>query len=420
MRWLVVGAGFRGIVGAYLLASQGHEVTLRDGANTLGGVLNSSPWKGFYLDKGCHLFSHSGDRAAEVLLDLQVNDTAPVAVRYASVTNARKTDGLAIPNLESHGRYTANAIRCELLQAVAEPARPCTNLKQALGARFGPTAAGLLASIAHKIYRAVPESLDACGFPLTPFRRIKFLPDLEAEALKADPVLDDRVASALRAGAKRHFYPGRHGLRGFCDRAEERLKQLGVTLELGRPLENLDDVDAHCVLWTSGLPALEKLGTGGDTVARHVHHVPMVLHYFVIEKSAEGPYTYLQDFDLDDYVFRTSVPGNYAPHSCPEGLSYVCCEVPTTLDSPEWRDPAAFAERAWAEVRRHGVVTSAQPIESLSVKTPTSYWMPRVGYTQAAAKLGDFLAAKASLQCMDELVFSKNEIVRAMLEGLHA
>lgn len=382
-------------------------------------MLNSSPWKGFYLDKGCHLFKHAGGRNGQILLDLMANDTVPVSVNYASVTNGVKTEGIAIPNLGTPGCDSARILE-ELMRASAEPLRPCENLQQTLETRFGATAAARLADVAWKMYRAAPASLDAAGFPLSPFRRIKFLPDPQAEALKADPVLDDRIASASRAGATRNFYPARHGLRGFCERAEETLKKLGVRIDLGRKIEGFGEFDVDRVLWTSGLAALEKLRTGGDTIARHMHHVPMVLHYFVIEKTAEGPYTYLQDFDRDDHVFRASVPGAYAPDSCPDGLSYVCCEVPTTLDSPEWGDPAAFAERAWQELRQHGVVGPGRPIEQLSVKTPTSYWMPRVGYTEAAA---EFLAAEssdASLISTDDLVFSKNEIVRSLRRTLHA
>ena len=79
-RWLVVGGGFRGIVGAYLLASADHDVVLIDSVQSssdLGGVLSSGLWKGFYLDKGCHLFANTNDKITTVIMGL-LGEEVPV------------------------------------------------------------------------------------------------------------------------------------------------------------------------------------------------------------------------------------------------------------------------------------------------------------------------------------------------------
>jgi len=441
-RWVVVGGGFRGIIGAYLLASQGKEVVLLDGGKNLGGVLNSTNWKGFYLDKGCHLFDNSDDKMTAITLDILGDNVAPVSVRYASITNGIKADELAIPNLEAYGPAVGRDILHELVEASVAPDRACANLQQRLDARFGTTAGRYLAAAACKMYRAEPVSLEAESFRLTPFRRIKFVADPVADVLKGNPILDDRVASSSqsdpmrfyrdRAGMypHRNFYPKAHGLRGFCEQAQERLSKLGVSVLLGQAMERLhinsnkstvvlsngEEISGDRMLWTSGLEALEKFLGAGRAIAEYIHHVPMVLHYFVIEKSAEGPYTYVQNFDLKDYVFRASVPGSYVAGACPEGLSYVCCEVPTTMDSPEWHRPEEFAERAWGEIQRHGVVRADRPVEALTVKVPTSYWMPKVGYGEASKKLAVPLKDEPRFVRTDDLVFAKNDIISSLLQ----
>ena len=195
-RWLVVGGGFRGIMGAYLLASQGKEVVLIERSSNLGGVLYSADWKGFSLDKGCHLFDNNSDMTTSILMDILQNEVEPVYVSYASITNGIKTDEIAIPNLAAYGAKSAQNILNELLATLAQPNSSCKNLQEKLDTRFGETAGQYLASAAYKMYRTAANELDADAFPLTPFRRIKFLDDPIANVLKESPTLDERIAAS--------------------------------------------------------------------------------------------------------------------------------------------------------------------------------------------------------------------------------
>lgn len=445
-KWVVVGGGFRGIVGAHLLASRKDDVVLLDGGTTLGGGLSSAPWNGFYLDRGCHLFDNTDDRTTEILLDLLGDNVEPVAVRYASVTNGVMTEGIAIPDLGAYGETIARLILDELTEAAGRPYHESRNLQETLDARFGPTAGRYLASVAYKMYRIELAGLDAASFRLSPFHRIRFLPDAAADALKENPVFDDRVASSsqadpmrfyrARAGAypHRHFYPKRHGLHGFAESAGVRLQQLGVAVRLGQGIErvelsahaaavvllNGETIRADRMLWALDASALERALLRGSTIAPHVHAVPMVLHYFVIEGAAAGSLTYLQNFDADDYLFRASVPGGYVTSARLDGLSYVCCEVPTTLGAAEWRDAEAGAGRAWAQLQRHGVVRTDRPVDTLTVRTPTSYWMPRVGYGDACRMLTAQLKDAPRLVRTDDLVFSRSDIVASLMQALDA
>lgn len=440
-RWLVVGGGFRGIIGAYLLASKGKDAILLNRGKNLGGELYSD-WNGFCLDRGCRLFSNSDDTTTAILMDILEDNVAPIMVRYASVTNRIKTDGVSIPDLGAYGQDAGRDILRELVKASAQPDGECRNLQEKLDARFGATAGRYLAAAAYKMYRTEPVTLEAESFRMTPFRRIKFLADSVTDVLKENPVLDDRVASSSqsdpmrfyrdRAGAYpyRNFYPKAHGLRGFCEKAQERLDKLGVSVLLGQAMERLDinsrgaavvlsngeEIRGDYMLWTSGLEPLEKFLGLENTIGAYIHHVPMVLHYFVIEKAAEGPYTYLQNFDREDCVFRASVPGSYGANTCPDGLSYVCCEVPTTIGSPEWNSPEECAQRAWAELQRYGVVRSDRWLETKTEKTPISYWIPKIGYLKVAHGITSRLQDKPRFVASDELVFSMNGIISSLLQ----
>jgi protoporphyrinogen oxidase len=442
--WLVVGGGFRGVFGAYLLATRKDDVVLLDRGKRLGAAVSSAPWKGFHLDNGCHLFDNSDDTITSIVLDILGDNVAPVAVRYASVTNRVKVDGISIPDLGAYGPDVARTVLSELVLAAATPEGDCRDLQDKLDARFGATAARYLAAAATKMYRVEPDQLDTAAFRLTPFRRIKFLADAAADRLKQNPVLDDRIASSSETDPMRfyreratvyphrNFYPRTHGMRGFFETAGERLKTLGVSVRLDQDVTRVD-VGTHAItltlangttvsgdrlLWADGLATLEEKLLGETTLAERVHRVPMVLHYFLVEKGAEGPYTYVQDFDAEDYVFRASVPGSYVASTAAATLTYVCCEVPTTTESPEWKAPEAFADRAWRQLQRDGVVLSNRAIDALTVKTGTSYWVPRVGYGEAREHVVTQLHGIPRILCADDLAFSKEDIIRSLLQAI--
>jgi protoporphyrinogen oxidase len=434
-RWIVVGGGFRGHVGAYLLASRKDDVVLVD-AGRSGGLSSPEPWHGLYLDRGCHLIDNADDRTTAILLDFLGDNVAPVNVRYASVTNGVTTEGVAIPDLGAYGDAAARRILDELTKAVAQPPYDARTLQDVLDARFGPTAGRYLAGVTRKMYCAEPAALDAAAFALSPFHRIKFLPDAEADVLKRDLAFDDRVASSsaadpmrfyrARAGAypHRNFYPKRDGLHGLRESAIARLRALGVTIRTGEAvarvetdmhaatvvLANGDTVRGDRVLWTLDAGALAQALAGENTLAGHVHAVPMVLHYFLIAASDAGPLTYLQNFDARDDVFRVSVPGSYVSPP-PGALSYVCCEVPGQHDD---------AAQAWSQVRRHGMARCERPLDTLTVTMPRSYWMPRVGYGDASHALTAHVKNLPRLTHTDDLVFARSDVVASLMRALDA
>ncbi len=443
-RWLVIGGGFRGIIGADLLASKGKDVVLLERSPYLGGVLYSAEWKGFYFDKGCHLFDNDSDANTSILMDILQGDVEPVSVIYASITNGVKTDGIALPDLETYGGVAVRNILYELVEALAKPVPNCRNMQEKLDARFGSTAGQYLSNAAYKIYRTEATALDADAFELTPFPRIKFLDDSIANILKGHPTLNDRVAASsqsdpmkfyrhrARIYSSRYFYPKEHGMQGFCDKAKQCLDNLGVSLLMGVGIEQLkfntpgvtlslsngEEIAGDRVLWTAGVEAIGKLLDNGDMISNYIHHVPMVLYYFVIEAGSEGKYTFLHNYDQADLFFRASVPGSYGPHTCPAGLSYVCCEVPTTVDSPEWHNPEKYLERVWAELQRYGVVQGDRPIDTLTVKTPTSYKMPKTGYSKAFERIAESLKAEHRILGADQWDLSRNDIIRSLQKVL--
>jgi len=401
-RWIVSGASTTGIVAAYLLARQGNDVVLVERGKAIGGVNDALPWKGYFLDLGCHLFGNESDAVTEILLDLLGGEALPVQVQFASIVNGRKTEGFELVALDSYGPEAVQQILLEMVVAASREHPEPRNLDELLLARYGARASELLNTALHKVFRVHARELAPQALYATTFSRIRLLEDAAATLLKGVPALNDRLAAGsqhdpmmfyrdrVKAYPHRSFYPLRHGMRGFVEGASERLRQLGVRVIVQAEMERLesgaDSVDLYTqshgrlsadrLLWTAGLGTLERLLGGENDITSQSCGAPMVLYYFAIEKGQETGYSYVNSYDLEDLVFRASVPGSYGRDNCPDGMSYVCCEVPTELSQPVWSDPSSSATRVWQEAVRFGVVRG-EPRDLLIKQVPVSYKAPR-------------------------------------------
>ena len=442
-RWIVSGASTTGIVAAYLLARQGNDVVLVERGKAIGGVNDALPWKGYFLDLGCHLFGNESDAVTEILLDLLGGEALPVQVQFASIVNGRKTEGFELVALDSYGPEAVQQILLEMVVAASREHPEPRNLDELLLARYGARASELLNTALHKVFRVHARELAPQALYATTFSRIRLLEDAAATLLKGVPALNDRLAAGsqhdpmmfyrdrVKAYPHRSFYPLRHGMRGFVEGASERLRQLGVRVIVQAEMERLesgaDSVDLYTqshgrlsadrLLWTAGLGTLERLLGGENDITSQSCGAPMVLYYFAIEKGQETGYSYVNSYDLEDLVFRASVPGSYGRDNCPDGMSYVCCEVPTELSQPVWSDPSSSATRVWQEAVRFGVVRG-EPRDLLIKQVPVSYKAPRHQFWSKSELLRARVAQDPRLFITDEWAFSTRRTVQNLLEML--
>ncbi len=437
--FLIVGGGFRGIVAAYYLAAAGHKITLVEGAPFLGGVMHSGKWNGFYLDKGCHLFSNDNVEVTGVLLDILDRAVVPVKFRYASVTEGRLSEGFAIPDLTVLGSERCSRILYETIEAATRDNGDGANLAETLVRRFGPSAAEALGRAAAKMLRAEPAELDPSVLRTANFGRARIVPDGEAALLKTIPELDKRIAGSSQGDpfrytpeAKavyphRNFYPAQRGMRGFCDAAERYLVDAGVALCLGTRIDSVSIQGESVVsrfsngterafdrvIWSADLGLLSALLFGANSLADLQHNVPMVLYYFVLPENQVGPYTYLHDFSPEHLTFRISAAGRYGRQVKPDGTTYVCCEATTELDSPLWTDPQAHAEEVWREAKDLGAVFGVRPEAMHVLKTPVSYRVGKPGYGHVVEELAKSIAALCPRILVDaQGAFYRNDILR--------
>jgi protoporphyrinogen oxidase len=361
------------------------------------------------------------------------------------------SEGFAVPSFAACDAPTQRTLLDDTLRAAArEPVTP-NSLAELLEQRYGALAASHLAGATRKVYRAEASELDPASIELTVFGRIALLEDAISRTLKQIPRLDSILAvrsdhdpllfyrDRVQRRDFRNFYPSSHGMRGFCERAQALLEAHGVTILLNTDLigferqpgsvsvevrerggANSQHLHADRLMWTLGIERLASLCGHGESLAQHMHGVPMVLYYFALNEGEVGDWSYVHDFDEDTLLFRASCPSNYGRNNRPAGAAFVCCEVPTERGSSLWNDPEGSTARVWSELRALGLVSATAARAVHTLKAPSTYRVLRRGFTQLAAEFAQSLAAQDEILFTQDQTASKSRIFDSVRASLAA
>ncbi|WP_086932521.1 NAD(P)-binding protein [Agarilytica rhodophyticola] len=438
---VVVGGGFKGMMAAFLLRQKGMSVSLVEKAPFLGGIMYSSEWDGFYTDNGVHLFDSIPKHLAAIVEDVMDGDVLAIDFSYASVYNDVTTPGLAIPDLVNVPSEVQNKILFEVIECLNhEPSLKPVSAAQKMTEMYGITAAKLMSDSMRHIYGISAHDVEADALRQTAYHRLKFLPDDMALELKKHPVLDRRLAARrAKVGKVDDFvsmYPGRRGMRGFCEAMYERLCAMGVKCVLGRgvnhlQIENerrtkiiLDDgchLQADRVFWGNDYNFLAKAWKGDGRLDDKVHATPMVVFYFKVKENKVNNYTYFHQFTPDRYVFRSAAAGLYSNQVDSDGNSFISVECPATIGSDFWQNPENFQLYVWQECMNMGLLKSdAKIIDTPKIKkAPVTHKYPKKGYFSLCEELEESVAKTKNILILPRKeAFTRREVMWAVEDAI--
>lgn len=415
---LIVGAGFAGIYTAWAEARAGRRVALVEAADFIGGNLNSKPWNGFWLDNGTHNFDIRTPLGEEFFLDILRDDALIFEdQQWGTTTGSTWTYGFEFPEFHLDHPDISKAIMAELVTLSKQPKPPLPD--DYVGwyrSRYGDTLADQIMPMVQKYTGSDPAqvSADARGL-LGMFTRVRLGSDDEMIALKeASAFWDDRLAVTLackdprfigKNANKRFAFPAKKGLKGFCEAAERRLADLGVTLFKSAPVTDITDtgkavtvkagahqISAPILFWS-----LPEIGLGkilGIEIDLAKSAIPVGTSFFVFEvpkDSIQGP-DYLHDYTLDRLPFRYNKAGVYGNQTKEDGYTYVTCEVPAHPAALKDTATEAAADKAWAALLDVGYL---HPDTTYRDRTfwghPVAYTLPKIGWR------GDYDAMQAEI-----------------------
>ncbi|MCB0335703.1 MAG: NAD(P)-binding protein, partial [Bdellovibrionales bacterium] len=407
--YIIAGAGFRGFCDALALINQGHTVHMVDPAPFLGGLMYSQEFDGFQIDNGVHMFDSIPQDLADIVNEIMEGQTRTIDFVSQSAFNGKVTDGYSLPDLSSLDEEVRQRIESELL-ALAKAERPDTppaSLGDLFCRNYGETGGVIFCDIFKSVYGIDAHEIEHTAISQTSMGRMKFLDDEAMMKLKQDPWLDTILAARRKVIGKVDDYVSIYpttgeGMRGWCDRAKAWLEQKGVNLHLGEKILSMEDtekgvrittskqtLEADKLIWSNdNLSALCSILNVQDKTADLVHRTALVFITFVTAADKIKDFTYLQNFDPQDFTYRTAAAGIYSGQTKEDGTSFITCECPTVVGTDFWDTAEDKINEIWDEVRELGIVEQSAELVNANVrKIPVTFKLPRVGYSEVVAAM---------------------------------
>lgn len=434
---IVVGAGIKGILAAKNLATKG-SVSLLDKSEKVGGILNGLTWKEYQMDLGCQIFDNSHTQTTQALLDLAQNQYRPQHMKHGSLLNEHFSEDYAVLDLSLALQDKQN-IYHELLAVEKEP-KAVENLSDYFLNRFGKSAGELLIRAAEKKLHARLDELDPCASRVTLLDRIKLFDDATTLNYKnTSNFLDNRLAHYNPKNptqyytdtdfAFRNFYPSKHkGLKQFVQNCHSHLENKGVNLCLGVELESLSSEQITYVnlstqdkiklgfdklFWAGDLLALEQLTFSTQQFQSLIFSMPMVLVYFEVSTQQATNYDYVHNYNHTDFIFRASNMGRYT-EQIDNGKTFVCCEIPTLVDSKIWQKTEDFLPKIWQECINMNICREGNYIDYKVIKAPATYKIPKKGFQKYLQEFrAELKRAYPKIELIDPVATSFADILSA-------
>tara|TARA_E500000178_G_scaffold103821_2_gene103452 strand:- start:7 stop:1395 length:1389 start_codon:yes stop_codon:yes gene_type:complete len=441
----VLGGGFRGLVTCFLLARQGHEITLIEPGRHCGGVLRSFEWDGLYCDLGCHLFDNTDKEHTSVFLEMGGGADCfhSIELNYASKTGALLSDDISIVDLSADFKANKETWLFQLDQAGQQEGHETgPALDDALLERFGPDIAARLKPMVCKAYAEDWTRIDRSALAHGLFGRVRIADNATSGELKKDAYLDKVLAASSTTNPSqfypdmdrsfgRNFYPASKGMAGFVENAIATLKAMGVRILTGEAIENITETrdtitvrtetgrifSSAQLISTLSTAINEKLILNENNMPAEIG-VPMAVVYLRLPLEVINSVTYVHDFNPDHHVFRASTPGVYGKQVDDHGLSYVCVECPARMDSdfysssPEEKLTTIMTEIADLEIIDKGTA----PADFKILNVPKSYAVPAIGAPQAEAEISKKICGRyARFHQFNSFSFGKSRILKDAL-----
>jgi len=239
-RVVVVGSGIAGMVAAYFEAKKGNFVTLVESDKRVGGLLKSDFSNNRYFDYGTHIFSETGVRELDAFLFGGFNTSnCMIKTKINTANYFRK-------NMNSKNCYVDISIlpnkdyltACnELLTADDVDS---DNLESFFINRFGE-------NIYRNIFEPVAKKYLGCDLSILSERsgyffdmsRVLAFDDKTTKRLNSLEPYKKKLGHHVRNNGSKKFYPAQGGAGGLINLLADKLKEVGVEIQLSVNLKSI-------------------------------------------------------------------------------------------------------------------------------------------------------------------------------------
>ncbi len=384
----VLGAGPAGLATAWRAARAGHEVTVLEASDHVGGMAASTTVAGLRVDLGSHrLHPSTAPPVLSALRDL-LGDDLQERPRHGRINLAGRWLGFPLRTGDLLTGLPPRVAAGAALDAVTGPLRRTRgdSFADVVGAGLGPTVTSAFYDpYIRKIWGVPPTDLAG---------------DLARRRVSASGPAD--IARRLvRRGDRRgnvFLYP-RGGFGRIGEVLADAAVDAGAAIRLGERVERVApaaggvrvetaggvDVEVERVLSTLPLAVLARVVDPAPPVdvtlaATALRHRGLVLAYLVLDRRRWTEFDAHYFPDLDVPLARLSEPRNYRDDpDDPDDVTVLCAEIPCTVGDATWSAaPDELGARVADALSRLGL-PDATPVATELRRLPRVYPLDRPG-----------------------------------------
>ena len=378
----VLGAGPAGLAAAWAAARAGHEVTVYERADHVGGMAASRTVAGLRVDLGSHRLHPSTDPA--LLADLRglLGDDLQTRTRNGRIKVAGRWVRFPLQPADLVRSLPPRVAAGAALDAVTSP------LRRAKADTFGAVVrAGLGPTVADAVYRPYARKLwDAEPDELTG--------ELARRRVSASSPAD--IVRKLRgAGARRTFLYPRRGFGQIADAVADAAVAAGATIRLGTEVTELPE--ATTVLSTIPVTTMAAM-VGAEPV--ELRHRGVAIVWVVLDQPQWTTFDAHYLPDPAHPVARLSEPKNYRTSADdPRDTTVLCAEVPCWPGDALWGSSDADLGAVVADACARERLPPVRPAAVEVARLPRVYPVYRPGFEWelARAELGVAAAGVVTL-----------------------
>lgn len=385
----MLGAGPAGLAAAWRAARAGHEVTVLEAADRVGGMAASHSVAGVRVDLGSHRLHPSTARHVLAALRHLLGDDLQERPRHGRINLAGRWLGFPLETrdllLGLPPRFAVGAAR----DAVAGPLRRARRdtFAEVVSAGLGPTITrAFYDPYIRKIWGVAPTELAG---------------ELARRRVSASGPADivRRLVRRDDARGRTFLYP-RGGFGRISEVLADAAVEAGATIRLRAPVSTVTvsndgvrvgtadgaEVTVGRVLSTLPLALLARLVHPASPLdvalaADRLQHRGLVLVYLVLDRPRWTEFDAHYFPDLDVPLARLSEPKGYRDDpEDPADVTVLCAEIPCTVGDETWfAPPDELGDRVAAALGSLGL-PDATPVATEVRRLPRVYPLYRPGF----------------------------------------
>ena len=359
----VLGAGPAGLMTALKAREHGHEVTVFEASDRVGGMAGSFEVAGQRVDFGSHRLHPATDPEIMSLIKSLLGDDLQTRERHGRIRLKNQWIGFPLRTLDMVKHLPIRFSSAVAFDTVTKPFRPrsSSDFESEIQRRLGPTVAReFYGPYATKLYGVKPSHLTT------------ELSNRRVSAVGPLQIIKNAVQASRPEG--RIFYYPRRGYGQIAESLAAAAVDQGVQLELKSPARQVlikDDrvevtcgntsIDVNTVFSSIPLKALAQTldpppPTEVVTSINRQRTRGMLIAHLVVPRSQYTPFDAHYFPGLDIATARLSEAKNYRSADDPDDLTVLCAELACWVDDEIWASPSeAVGQLVEEDLQRAGL-----------------------------------------------------------------